>query len=109
MKVFFKCICLCYCHRLSGRTIGLRTDEPWGPTAHFFQADSWALADCPAMSIDIAGSDPYTWQNFVIGTPTARQGQLDWFLLKKKAFNIHTGRKMDKNPLKKKCSFDENP
>ena len=33
------------------------------------------LVDCPALSVDIAGSsDPlYMWRNFVIGTPTDRE------------------------------------
>ena len=50
----------------------------------------------------------YTRRNFVNGTPAARQGLFDWFLLQKGHFiymspvqKQGTGRKMGKNPPKK--------
>ena len=40
------------------------------------------------------------WRNFVIGTPTAREGQLDLFFLQKKAFHIQIVSEEANNPLK---------
>ena len=40
------------------------------------------------------------WQNFVIGTPTAREGQLDFFLLQKRHFIYKIVSEEANNPLK---------
>ena len=55
-----------------------------------------------SLSVDIAGS-AYTWRNFVLGAPTAREGQLSRFFFAKMAFHVQTIGEKAKNRTKKRA------
>ena len=59
---------------------------------------------------------PYTWRNFAIGAPTAREGEMDQFLFAKMAFHIqivsekvNQQDKKSAKTLKKGVFFSQDP